>query len=255
MRNVAVLAIFLSALTVAACDEGRTSAFGTSSGEAEFRARAHDLYASLNQPSCNVLEGFDRRDHLADEFRAIGQFETLVRATPAWSHLEVAREDAFYRLMRDDRPCWNDPTHVWAEKHLEMTKESVREILPQLEALAPSLRPIRIDGGLKHAAEFRYLVRRLPFNFSSACSITASVSNEEVMGPASNVVSELERELANTPFADQFEIAEADVAFTSSEMVFECAPPSTASAQQVSLSMESEARRQVAEIRALLTAE
>jgi hypothetical protein len=244
------LVAFLSAIfAIAACDRPYEIPTGSPGDEAEFRARARDMYQSLLMPSCEPLEGFDRREHLSEEFRAIDRFEQQMRSAPVWPQLMVAREDATYGLEREKR-CWSHSSTVWAEKHVEMTQEQVVTILPQLQALAPSLAPLPASfaNQPRGAAEFRYRVRELLTGVSGFCPFSESLSNEDLLRPALEIVADLKDELVGTPFADQFAVAEADAAQTLSETLVECATPSKGSAELLMQELTSNAREEAAAI-------
>lgn len=222
---------------------------GSPGDEAEFRARAREMYQSLLTPSCDPLEGFDRRDHLSEQFRAIDRLEQQMRSADVWSHLQVAREDAAYGLEQD-KACWSDPSTVWAEKHVEMTQEEVATVLPRLQALAPSLSPLPASfaNQPRRAAEFRYRVRELLIGVSGFCPLSESLSNEDLLRPALEIVAGLKDEFVGTPFADQFAVAEADAAQTLSETLVECATPSKGSVELLMQELTSNAREEATAI-------
>lgn len=207
------------------------------------------MYQSLLMPSCDPLEGFDRREHLSEEFRAIDRFEQQMRSAPARSQLKVAREDATYGLEQDNH-CWSDSSTDWAEKHVEMTQEQVATILPRLQALAPSLAPLPAGfaNQPRRAAEFRYRVRELLIGVSGFCPLSETLSNDDLMRPALEIVAGLKDDLVGTPFADQFAVAEADAAHTLSETLVECATPSKGSAELLMQELTSNAREEAAAI-------
>jgi hypothetical protein len=251
MRAKAVVTILLAALMLASCEAWvRPEKSG-----AEFRSLARNMYSSLEQPSCESLKGFNRRDYLNGELSAVVNFEAEARATPAWGHLVVAREDARYEVTRDEG-CWWDPSRSWAQRHIDMTKDEVGTTLPQLTALAPSLRKLKIEdqGDPLTSAEFRYLVRRMLTGITHPCRLTnsTSVSDEEVLRPASDAVSRLKEELADTRFSSHWAIAEADAAYRESITLVECAPPFTVDPKQVSLEIAAQAEQQIAEIRKIV---
>lgn len=248
MRASAVVTILLAALMLACC---KAWVRPEESG-AEFRSLARDMYSSLERPSCNNLKGFNRLDDLKGEVSAVGSFEAKVRVTPAWGHLVVAREDARYEVIQR-KGCWSDTSRSWAQRHVNMTKNDVGTTLPQLMALVPSLGELSIksDGAQSKMVEFRYLVSQIITDITPLCRLTAStsVSDEEVLRPASDAVARLKDELADTSLAGHFAIAEADVAYRMSNTVVECAPPSTDEPKQVSLEIATEAGRQIVAIR------
>ena len=252
MRANPAVTILLAALMLASCDAWvRPEQSG-----AEFRSLARNMYSSLEQPSCDRLEGFNRRDYLNGEFSVVGNFETEARATQAWEHLVVAREDARYEVIRDE-DCWLDPSRSWAQHHIDMTKDNVETTLPQLRALIPSLGKLSIEdrGDPSKSAEFRYFVRRMLTGITPLCRLTnsESVSDEDVLRPASDAVSRLKEELADTWFSGHWAIAEADVAYRNSTTLVECAPPSTVDPKQVSLEIATQAEQQIEAIRKIVT--
>ncbi|MFM6832007.1 MAG: hypothetical protein ACKOVA_16965 [Novosphingobium sp.] len=249
MQAKSLANILLAALMLASC---KAWVSPEESG-AEFRSLSRDMYSSLLMPSCDNLKGFDRRDYLTGEASAIGNFEAQARTTPAWGHLVVAREDARYEAIRDEH-CWSDADRSWAQRHVKMTKDKVLTTLPQLTALIPLLGELHIEGEGDSAkmAEFRYLVREMLTDVTPQCRLTesASVSDKEVLRPASDAVAHLKKELADTRFSVHFAIAEGDVAYRKSRTLVECAPPSTADPKQVSLEIATETARQIAALRA-----
>lgn len=218
-----------------------------------FRALATAMYSSLDTPSCNGRNRLERRALLESELSAVDRFEKRLEATPAWSHLLVARQDARYRLIRENG-CWADDSPKWAQLHVEMTKAVVAETLPRLGALAQSLRPLPIDPkGIAGAAPaFRYLTRNLLLYIDPGCSVVASASNKEVFRSVADAVANLKEDLAGTPFSAQFAISEADAAYEKSSTIVECAEPANASLKHVQLEAAANARRQIASIRAIM---
>lgn len=251
MRDKVLVIILFAALMLASC---HASLRPEESG-AEFRSLAGEMYSSLERPSCDSLKGFDRRDYLKGEASAVINFEAQTRATPAWAHLAVAREDARYAIMRGEG-CWSDSSRSWALLHVKMTKDQVESTLPQLTALIPSLGELEVrpDSDPSMMAEFRYLARRLLTDITPQCPLveSASVSNEEVLRPTSDAVARLKAELADTRFSVHFAIAEADVAFRRSKTIVECAQPSTTDPQQVGLEIANQAAQQIAGIKKIV---
>jgi hypothetical protein len=251
MRYKAVIIIVLAAAMLASCNAWlRPEESG-----AEFRSLARHMYSSLEQPSCDALKGFDRGDYLKDEADAVRRFEAGVKATPAWGHLVIAREDARYEVERGEG-CWSDPSRSWALRHVEMTKDDVEATLPQLTGLVSALGELSIDLGNEPAemAEFRYLARQMLASITPQCQLTAStsVSDKEVLRPASNAVARLKNELANTRFAVHFAIAEADEAYRRSITLVECVEPSTADPQKISREITAYADQKIEEIRTIM---
>ncbi len=251
MRAKTVVTILLAALMLASCKAWvRPEEPG-----AEFRSLARDMYSSLELPSCDKLQGFHRRDYLKGEASAVGDFEAQAQATPAWRHLVIAREDARYDVIQNEG-CWSDPSRSWALRHIKMTKDEVAKALPQLKALMPSLGelPIEDEGYPTKMAEFRDLARRMLTSIKPLCQLTAStsVSDEEVLRPASEAVARFKKELADTRFSGHFGIAEADVTYRISNTVVECAQPSAAEPKQVSLEIDAQAEEQIAAIRKIV---
>jgi hypothetical protein len=189
--------------------------------EAQFRRAARELYGSLFQPSCEPLPGFSRDVMLSDDREEVSGFEQFLRGTPGSLHVGIAKADAAL-----EEGCWLDDEPKIALRHVNMTKEEVSERLEEMRALAPRLRPVKLASGSASAgAEFRRGVRRLIWAIGPQCPIVDGAPNEQVLAPARERVSQFERELAGSEFAEQFEIAKADAEFERSTTLDICLVP------------------------------
>lgn len=253
MQAKTVVIVLLAALMLASCGAG----VSPEESGAEFRSVAREMYSSLERPSCGRLQGFDRSDFLKDEAGAVRGFEAQARATPALEHLSIAREDAHFQISQG-KDCWSDPSRSWALHHVKMTKDDVGKALPKLKALTPMLGELRMNdkGDQPRMAEFRDLVRRMLTGIMPLCPLTSStsVSDKEILRPASDAVARLKEELADTRFSRHFAIAEADVAYETSNTIVECARPSTAAPKLVSQEIAAETQQQIAALRKIFVA-
>lgn len=245
-----VIAIVLAALIGTSCQALQSDPFQSPSVEAEFRWHAREMYASLRMPSCEAPPGFDRKAKLENEYKAVRSFERQTHATPAQIHIEIASADAAFEQAKDEG-CWMEYSGLaWAEKHVEMTKESVRGTLDQLRDIAPSLHQSALSDvtGSSNAPEFRYLVRQLVQFARPQCQLTTTAGNEQVMGPAQAEIARFRKGLEGTPFADNFDVAEADVAYEISITMVECTAPGRAELAQASRDAVVSVRRELAAI-------
>lgn len=190
---------------------------------------------------------------LKDEHYAVRRFEEQTEATPAHLHLQIASEDAAFEQARG-QGCWMEYSEsVWANKHVEMTKENVRGALGRLQAIAPSLHDLPPNvGTAKNASMFRYLVRRLVSFSRPQCPLTTRADNNRVMEPALSEIDRFRDTLEGTQYADHFEVAQADTAYELSITVVECAAPGQTEPTSISRRAIADARHQVAALGRLI---
>lgn len=240
-------AILLAVLLCSGCDEFLPDPFESAGLEAEFRWRAKDMYSSLRMPSCAAPKGFERDAHLKVEYEAVALFEQQALSGAAHDHLQIASADAAFEQSRNDG-CWMEYSKlVWAEKHLEMTKEIVRATLPRLQIIAPSIDQGLSDGSAASddTPKFRYLVRQLVAFTRPLCPLIASAKNEQVNGPALHELAQFRKSLEGSPFALQFDVAQADMTYELSQTVVECADPSESDMKTVRIQRVADVKRQI----------
>ena len=140
------------------------------------------------------------------------------------------------------------PELVWADKHVAMTKETVRSALGRLHAIAPSLHQGAPSGGAVsgNAPEFRYLARQLVAFTRPQRQLTTTAENEQVMAPARAEITRFRQGLEGTDFADQFDVAQAGVAHELTVTTVVCAAPSQTDPQSISDEAVAIVRRQLA---------
>jgi hypothetical protein len=191
---------------------------------------------------------------LEDEYQAVRSFERQTRLTPVQGQLAIASADAAFEQANGEN-CWMEYSDlVSAEKHVAMTKDEVRDTLERLHAIAPSLHQSAPgdEADSSRAPEFRYLVRQLVAAARPQCRITTTAENEQVMGPAQAEIARFRQGLDGTAFADQFDVAQADVAYQLSVQMVECSDPSQADAKRVGEAALADVRRQLAVIGGLI---
>ncbi len=216
---------------------------------AEFRFAARHMYADLHSPSCNAPSGFSRQALLRSETDAVSNFERQLKGTEAGHQLALARQDVRYKQQAVGG-CWNDGDPTFAQMHVQMTKESVRNGLDALRSLSGDLGSGSISGltGSGDRSEFRYRVRRLVETARPMCALHAERDNKELLTPALGEIDRFERSLAGTPHAPHFKIAEADVAYEQSVTTVECSEPSGQLPDQISAEALADVRKQIVDI-------
>jgi hypothetical protein len=204
------------------------------------------MYADLQSPSCHAPSGFSRKALLRAETEAVSSFERDVKGTEAGQQLALAQQDIRYK-QKADGGCWNDGDPDFAEMHVQMTKESVRNGLEKLRRLSGRLGSGAM-GGLDEAtdsSEFRYRVRDLIETVRPMCDLHAERANDELLAPARREVHRFKRSLRDTPYALHFAIAEADVAYEQSVTLVECSERSTQPSDQIRSDILANVRKQI----------
>lgn len=233
---------FFSVLACSGCSIDKIDPGNT----AEFRFVARNIYADLHKPSCNAPSGFSRKALLRSAFGAVSNFEQRVKGTEAESQLAIAWQDFRYN-QQTDKGCWNDGDPAFAQKHVEMTKETVRNGLDALRVLGHDLGSesgYRMTG-LSDLSEFRYNVRRLIEMVRPMCALHAERRDDELLSPAKLEIDRYERSLSGTSYAVHFDIAKADVAYERSITIAECGEPSAQPPDRITADALAEVRKQI----------
>jgi hypothetical protein len=246
------ISVALAALACTSCRNPLPALLGKPTLEAEFRRDAKQMYAELRMPSCKAPKGFDGQTRLQPETQAVQSFERETLSTPAHGHLLIASADAAFERGRDGG-CWAE---AWANQHIDTTRETVRVTLPFLRASASSLQKGPSSALLNSAngPEFRYLVRQVIALTRPLCPLTETEDDKRVLPPAKSELARFRVSLDWTSNAEQFDIAEADVAYELSITVVECSEPSPRKPDpnEVSAQLLAEVKRQVGAIRKLV---
>lgn len=233
---------FLSVLACSGCSIDKVDPAKT----AEFRFVARNIYADLHKPSCDAPSGFSRRALLRSAFGAVSNFEQHVKGTEAGKQLAIAWQDVQYNQQTDKR-CWNDGDPAFAQKHVEMTNETVRDGLHALRVLGHNLssEPDSRLTGSGDRSGFRYHVKRLVEMVRPMCSLHAERQDDELLKPAKLEIDRYERSLAGTPYAADFNIAQADVAYERSITIAECGEPSAQPPDRITADVLAEVEKQI----------
>ena len=242
MRSI--FAITLTALVGSSCQSPQSDPIA-----AEFRWAARKMYASLLTPSCEAPAGFDRTSKVKQEVQAVEAVEREMKGMTAQFHLQIARADTVFHINIFDS-CWANSSWTFANLHVASTKRTVRDTLKGLRAIAPSVNrrsPSEIMPE-KNATEFRYLVRRLIEYSRRRCKITMAADNDEVLGSARREIDRFRDGLTGSPYADHFDIAEADAAYEFSVTSVECATPSQTHPAILEREASADVARQLASI-------
>ena len=213
---------------------------------AEFRFVARNIYEDLHRPSCDAPSGFSRQAILRSEFRAVSNFEKQVEGTEAGSQLAIAWQDVRHN-QQTNKGCWNDGDPAFAQKHVQMTKDTVRNGLDALRVLGHDLSnesDSRFTGS-GDRSEFRFHVRQLVEMVRPMCALHAERQDDELLTPAKLEINRYERGLASTPYAVDFDIAEADVAYEHSITIAECGEPSAQPPDQITADALAEVKKQI----------
>lgn len=237
----------------AACSSWPGSEFGFSQDDAAFRLTARQMYSSLRTPSCDAPKGFDRAAKLKPEHEAVHAYEQRAPSASKF-HLAIASADADFE-QKTRSGCWNDSGElVWAEKHVEMTREDVRDSLMAFDELAKSAPPLNAPAfapdGL--SAAFRADARKLTAATYAPCTLTEAGDNDEILAPARQALDEFKRGLSGTPYAVDFAIAAADTEYEMAHTIFECAETGREEPAKISKRILGQVKRQLTQMERLM---
>jgi hypothetical protein len=84
----------------------------------------------------------------------------------------------------------------------------------------------------REAAEFRLAVRDAIEASRPMCAVSARAENDDIMRAARRELEAFRSKLADTAYAQQFDVAEADVLYTQSISQVECASPDATTAPE-----------------------
>lgn len=219
----------------------------------QFRGFAQDTYRILDTPSCVSQATFNRNALLQSELAAIGKFEQDHRGSATEQQLTVAKQDAHYNT-RHSEFCWPDDDILFAQEHVKITRKTVSRNLGQLAKLARHI-PHKPDKNLNHlrdASAFRHHVDILTMLLNPTCPISRKRDNATIMAPALRLANDFKQELAGTPYAIHFDIAEADTLYKRSMVSVECPYASEASPESLSAKSLAAVEKVIAQIRQVM---
>lgn len=185
-----------------------------------FRAAGKRMYVSLGTPSCRAPIGFSRAEALESSVSKVADFENLNKSPAASSQLAIAKADAVFEQANRGM-CSNDGDIRFARIHVDQTNSSVdaalktlRELTPLLTDAVPGLSP------KPENAEVRSLFRDLVSASRPRC-----FSNDKAMASARAEVNSLKGQISGTQLGDEYDLAEADVAYVYANTIEECQEP------------------------------
>lgn len=235
--------------TLAAAADGEAAHSG-----ARFRYEARGVYEALLMESCHADPTLRHTAALGRENAAIRGFEGRVQSLPPGHHLEIARSDIAYQQTSGMLGCWENSDPRFAERHVQMARERVRNGLREMETLAPQLANLSSStAGLEppSSAQFRSLVRTLVASLEPLCPIDDAVSDDQILAPARAELARFIQRLQGTPYALHFALAAADAQHERSMTVAECLDPASGRAADAARHTLGETRRQLARIAAI----
>lgn len=216
---------------------------------AEFRAAARNVYTSAFRESCPPVTAYPRSALLADQRRALAEFEHRYGTGAIGRQLQAAREDAEL-----DLGCSDDSDTTFAKLHVMLARTEVTKGLDRMEQLVR-----QIGGGQlpprapsREAAVFRKQVRALIDATDPLCAASSKASNDTVFGDASDEVMLFRRSLGDTDRAYDFDIAQSDQFRTNSLAEIQCPSPSDLPVQELSKQAVEQTRKRIAELKKLL---
>ena len=211
---------------------GSNLSFG-SADEPEARRVARDMYRDLMMPSCSPAPDVSPDTFFVDEHRLVRRLEET-EDTPLASQLRIAKADAAL-LIDVQSSCASDSEPRYPRERIERSRKEVRLAVRQLKAMAKrgELRRLEFTLSPEHAAAYRMEVRDLIWLVNPLCNLSVNVENEDAVAPARASMEEYKTSLRSTPYALQFEIAEADALHDISITLVECADPGAAALSEV----------------------
>lgn len=239
----------LTACDIADATRNRMQSGGhsPSMASAEFRYVARQTYGAARSRSCRGAS-IDYASALSDQILALRNFENQTRSSAAGFHLAVARVD----VDLGKTGCWSDNDLRFAERHVQMARETLAQGLEVLPELASSLPDDALQDSLPAgvSAAFRARIVPLVWAVNPMCRLSNEASDTQIMEPATERLAELERQIARTALALHFAIAEADVLYEQSITLVECANPSSEAPELMRAAREDEMKSQIASIEA-----
>lgn len=214
--------------------------------DVEVRWIARHIYEDLNRPSCSAPPGFNRTARLGEARAAVTAFEARAAGTGLAFPLAVAQADAAYEQVSVGG-CWVDDDIDFAEKHLEMTRETVEDGLRMLTPYltgSPSSTVATVSA--EHGAAFRSGVRDLARTVRPMCRLTSRVDNDVIVAAAQAEVARFRQRIEGTPWALHYDIAEGDVVYWSRRVMVDCAAPGATAPEAESAELLADARRRIA---------
>lgn len=246
---------FLSLVSLSACELADSALKRMQSGShhssvasAEFRYVARQTYQAAQSRSCKGA-AIDYPSELSDEIAVLRAFENQTRSSPAGFHLSLARADV--GLDKSSR-CWSDSDRRFAERHIEMAREDLTRGLEILPELASALPGEAVEDRLPSevSSAFRARVAPLVWAVNPMCRLSSEASDRQIIRPATVLLGDFERRIADTPFALHFAIAKADVLFEQSITLVECASPNSDAPERMRVEREERMTSQIAAIEA-----
>ncbi|MEA3014221.1 MAG: hypothetical protein QOD42_2766 [Sphingomonadales bacterium] len=221
--------------------------------DARFRHVARSVHEALLIGPCQPDPAPRRAAWRAGENAEVRAFEERIGPGPPRFHWEVARSDVEHRRDSGDLGCSDEADSRLAASHAGMARDRVRLGLQELERMAPGLAALPASAAappLPDGAAFRLLVRRLVEHLQPFCVLTTAADNDRIMAPAKAELARFRQRLEGTPYALDFDLAEADGLYERSITVAECGVLGDDPAAAVSRDALDEARRQIAGIAA-----
>lgn len=195
---------------------------------AEFRYIATSAYEDMRRESCPPVTRYPRSKILADQIRAVRDFETKLAGTNAEQQLEIVRADIDHRMAIDEIGCWSaDDDPDFAKMHIDMAKKTIEHGLGEMARRVPALGPqgekLRLSAA--NGAAFRLAVRDLENGLNPLCAFSSLVDNDDGFAAARAQADAFRTSIAASPYADHYDIARADAHYKLSITMVECANP------------------------------
>jgi len=216
---------------------------------AEFRQAARDVYTSALRESCPPVTAYPRSTLLADQRRALAEFELRYGTGAIGRQLQAAREDAEL-----DLGCSDDGDKVFARLHVMLARTDVTKGLARMEQLVR-----QIGGGQlpprapsREAAVFRKQVRAAADATDPVCAVSSKAANDTVLADAQQALAAFRRSIEGQARAVDFDIAQSDQVRLNSLAEIQCPTPSDLPAEELSRRAAEATQKRIAELKKAL---